>query len=283
VQAVFEFGYMGYAISPSVTNGTLTLTIQRENAANPAAQYPVRFQLGTSFHYLTSATSFSAATGTNWCNAGGAELVGLDVDFFVYAIEETGASAGLKFGFSRIPYSETMNDFVNTSTDEKYIKGNYTNFNTSDKVKNIGRFRARLSSGNVWSIPTSKVVNRPIFETDWLSWTRVYTGFSSDTSHSNSRYKVVYDQCAAYLPASALGTSNSTSTTATFPFKFPVTNSFICLVEAFDSGAHQSALGHLSATANSNVGTLYKSIFQGAWTNSGAKSFNIPQFSYPIR
>src|SRR5690606_10011471 len=76
----------------------------------------------------------------------------------------------------RIPHAETMGDFVNTTTNQRYIKGNWTNFNPTDKVVNIGRFNATLSGSYVWSIPSTSIVNRPIFETRLLSYTPTMGG-----------------------------------------------------------------------------------------------------------
>lgn len=181
MQAVSEFMNMGYSISPTISGQSLLVAIKGEDGNDPSASNPVRFQLGTTFYYLTSATSYSAPSGTNWHNAGNPTgTAANDIDYFEYAIEETGASAGLKFGHSRIPFALTMGDFVNTSTNEKYIKGNWTNFNSTDKVRVIGRFRAQLSASPfVWSIPSAKVINYPIWQTDILTWTPIPSASSS--------------------------------------------------------------------------------------------------------
>lgn len=159
-----------YTISPSVSSNNLSLSLQHIAGANPSGSKPLKFRLGSSEFSLASNLSFTKNAGTNWCNLGSAELAAQDVDLFVYLIGETGAAAGLKLSCSRVPYAETMGDFVNTTTNEKYILGGWTNFNAADNVLNIGRFRARLSAGAGfnWSIPNAKVINRPIFETDWL-------------------------------------------------------------------------------------------------------------------
>jgi hypothetical protein len=121
----------------------------------------------------------------------------------LYAIGETGASAGLKFGYSRISHAKTMGDFVNTATDERYIAGNWTNFNSTDAVTLIGRFRARLSggAGYTWSIPNQKVINYPIFETDRLVFVPTVTsGTGAITSMTKTcSYKVYREKIECYI------------------------------------------------------------------------------------
>lgn len=169
--------FQSYQIVVSVASNNLTLAIKYIDGNDASTTKSMKFKIGNGLYNLTAAVSFTKNAGTNWCNAGGVELAAQPIDFFVYAIGETGASSGLKFGFSRIPYAKTMSDFVNTSTNEKYIAGNWTNFNASDVVVNIGRFRAQLSATAAfnWSIASQLVVNRPIFETDILTWTPTHS------------------------------------------------------------------------------------------------------------
>lgn len=164
-----------HVITPVVATNNLTVSIKDQAGADASASNPISFRVGNTRYDLAASASFTKGAGTNWCNLGSAELVAKATDLFMYAIGETGASAGLKFGFSRIPYARTMADFVNTTTSEKYIAGNWTNFNATDPVANIGRFRAQLSAAAAynWSIASSVVVNYPIYESDWLAYTPV--------------------------------------------------------------------------------------------------------------
>lgn len=164
--------YTPYKIVPSVSSNNLTVAIKRVNGSDADANNPLKFRVGDTEYTLTASASFTKNAGTNWCNAGGAELATKNIDFFMYAIGETGAAAGLKFGFSRIPFATTMADFVNTTTNEKYIAGNWTNFTSTDVVVLIGRFRAQLSASASfnWSIPSALVLNYPVDKTDVLDW-----------------------------------------------------------------------------------------------------------------
>src|SRR5689334_13303494 len=96
-----SFG-IGYNISASVASNNLTITLTDfVNASAPSATNPLFFRIGTTFYKMTASPSFTKNAGTNWCNAGGAELAGNPTDFFVYVIGESGAAAGVKLGFSR--------------------------------------------------------------------------------------------------------------------------------------------------------------------------------------
>ena len=186
-----------YIITPSVASNNLSVALKYIDGSDPSSTNKLTFRVGNTEYDLTASMSFTKNAGTNWCNAGGTELAAKNVQYFMYAIGETGASAGLKFGFSRIPYAKTMGDFVNTTTNEKYIAGNWTNFNSTDAVVNIGRFQAQLSAAAAynWSIPTANVVNYPIYETDPLTWAPQWSANSSMTFTSVTtdvaEYKIV--------------------------------------------------------------------------------------------
>jgi hypothetical protein len=246
-----------YKILPSVATNNLTITIQDLAGSAPAADNLIPFRVGDTLYHLAAATSFTKNAGTNWCNLGGAELAGQATDLFLYAIGETGAAAGLKFGFSRIPYAQTMADFVNTTTDEKYIAGNWTNFVSTNAVRVIGRFRAQLSASASfnWSIAAQKVINYPIYETDWLSWAPVYAGFSANPTGAE-RYKVISDVCLIHRDVTTNGTSSLTTFTMTFPWKFANSAANAVWVGARDNGVEQSTPGHMQVTAGSNVGSM---------------------------
>lgn len=162
-----------YIITPSIVSNNLVIAIKYIDGNDPTSTNKLVFRVGNIEYSLTTAMSFTKNAGTDWCAVGGTRFAAKNVQYFLYAIGETGASAGLKFGFSRIPYAKTMADFVNVTTNEKYIAGNWTNFNGTDSVTNIGRFQAQ-NSGTAsynWSIPSVNVVNYPIYETDTLTWT----------------------------------------------------------------------------------------------------------------
>lgn len=242
VGALLE-GY--YKISATVSGSDLTVALTHLDGTDPSATKPLVFKVGDSWQQVVSAISFTKVDGTNWCSAGSSVTAGLDIDFFTYIIQETGASAGTKVGASRIPYATTMADFINTTTSEKYIMGNWVNFNSTDVVTNIGRFRARLSASAsfLWSISVGKVINHPCFWTDWLTWTPALSGGGSMTYTSTTVdlavYRILLNQADYEIKChGTTGGSASNSLVATLPF-------------AASSGAVGAAQGgHVSDSAN---------------------------------
>jgi hypothetical protein len=268
--------YEKYIITPSVASNNLTLAMKYIDGSDPSSTKPLKFRVGNTEYSLTAAMSFTKNAGTNWCNLGSAELAALSHDLFVYAIGETGGSAGLKFGYSRISWAQTMGDFVNTSTNEKYIAGNWTNFNSTDPVTVIGRFRAQLSAAASynWSIPAANVVNKPIFESDWMDWTVAFTGFSAAPSNLFSRYKVVHGGVRWTHRAGTDGTSNATTFTITMPFtpKNNTNNNQQGIANAVDNGAALTTPCRVGFNnAAGNVASIFKDMASGTWTASAGK------------
>lgn len=276
--------FENYVITPSITTNNLVMEIKTLAGGNPSATDKARFKVGNTVYSLATALSFTKNAATNWMNMGGGELATKDVDLFMYAIGETGASAGLKFGYSRVPYALTMGDFINVSTDEKYIAGNWTNFNSTDKVQVIGRFRARLSAGAgyTWSIPSSKVINYPTYETDWLSYAPQDTGYSVNPTYT-AVYKVVGDVVFNSRLVTANGTSNAVTATTTVPFKVAETNNMLFWLGANDNGVLQTTPGHAQSSSGSNVLNLWKLFFASGWTASGTKAQTLPSFFFKLR
>lgn len=276
-----------YIISPSVASNNLTITILGIDGNAPSATNPVPFRVGNSAYTLTATTSFTKNAATNWCNAGSAELAAKDIDFFMYAIGETGVSAGLKFGFSRIPYAQTMTDFVNTSTSEKYIAGNWTNFNATDPVTVIGRFRAQLSATAAfnWSIPTAKVINRPIYNTDRLNWTPTITGYSANPASGIYEYVVNNNFVTAFFSEPSNGTSNATSLTETVPFTAASLASMVwdSIGNGLDNSAALATPVRSELAQASNVVNFYPNMSAtSTWTASGGKRVKYTILIYPV-
>lgn len=246
-----------YIITPSILSNNLVFALKYIDGNDCTSTNKLTFRVGNTEYNLTAAMSFTKNAGTNLCNAGSAELKTKDVDFFVYAIGETGASAGLKFGYSRFPNARFIGDFVNTATDEKYIAGNWTNFNATDPVANIGRFRAQ-NSGTAsynWSIPTALVVNRPIYETGILTWQPVYSASGSMTwtsvSTNLAEYQIIGNQCFVEVYASGTtGGSASNALNLTLPFNARNVSQYVGLYARVADGA-----AALAAIAYTNAGT----------------------------
>jgi hypothetical protein len=214
-----------YKLAPSVSSNNLTLALQHLDGSDPSATNPLGLKVGDEWQLVTSSLSTTKAAGTNWCNLGAFELAANTHDLFPYLIQETGASAGTKIGFARHPYGKTMADFSATTTNEKHMAGNWTNYNSSDKVALLGRFAAQLSAGASynWSIPSAMVLSYPIHKTEWRTFTP--TGTMSGamtyliTSRDVAQYMIDWNELAYELKVvGTTGGSANNSIDVSSPF-----------------------------------------------------------------
>ncbi len=212
-------------ISVTVASNNLTVAIKTLAGANPSAGDPVKIQINGVIRSITSALSVTKNAGTNWCNAGSAELATKLVQYFVYI--GYNATDGVVIGFSRIPYARSYGDFSTTTTNEKYAGiSTITTAASTDKYTNVGRFSATLSAGAgyTWSISgTGDVVNYPIFETDPLSWAPAYSASGSMTFTSVTtdvaEYKIVGRELSfEHQCTGTTGGTASTSVISSLPF-----------------------------------------------------------------
>jgi hypothetical protein len=185
---------------------------------------------------ITSALSVTLADGTNWFNAGSAELATREIDYFAYL--GYNSTDGVVIGFSRIPYANEYNNFSTTSTNEKYCAiSTITNAASGDDYVVIGRFAATLSAGAgyTWTVPTFTNKNlrqRPTYETRVLYWLPTYTcsasmTYASVNSYIGTRtgYKISGNTMFVYHFAD--GTTGGTASNTiyfTCPMSFGLTN-----------------------------------------------------------
>lgn len=151
----------------------ITVALKTLAGTDPSASDPVYITLGGSVRTITAALSVAKADGTNWCNAGSAELATKEIDYFVYL--GYNATDGVVIGFSRYPGANSYDGFSATTTNEKYCAiSTITTAASTDYYEVIGRFAATLSAGAgyTWSVPTytaKNLIQRPIYETRWLT------------------------------------------------------------------------------------------------------------------
>ena len=163
----------------------ITVAIKTLAGTDPSATDPVYVRIGDTVRTISAALSVVKADGTNWCNAGSAELATKEIDYFVYL--GYNATDGVVLGFSRYPGANQYSDFSVTTTNEKYCAiSTITTAAATDYYEVIGRFAATLSAGAgyTWSVPTYTAINliqRPIYETRFLSAVGVYSGNGSMT------------------------------------------------------------------------------------------------------
>lgn len=217
-------------IVPSVASNNLTVALKGLDGNDPSATNPVYIKSGDTIRTITEALAMTRNAGTNWMNAGSAELATKEIDYFVYYFFRASTQThGL--AISRIPYATLPTDFSDTSTNEKYFS---TTPADTDPVTNIGRFAATLSAGAgyTWSVPTftsANLIQRPIYETRWLDYTATpsYFGGSIDPTSNTlsfSRYKLAGSTASVAVESQLVrGSGNRTLTFFKLPVNFGIT------------------------------------------------------------
>lgn len=260
-------------IAPSVGSGSLQVAIKTLAGNDPSPSDPVYVRLGGTYRAITAALNTILAAGTNWCNAGGAELATKEADYFVYL--GYNATDGVTIGSSRIPWAAQYSDFSTTTTNEKYARiSTITNAAAADPYVNIGRFAATLSAGvgYTWSIPTYtplNLVQRPTYETRWLAFVSVSTGFSPDYART-AKYQVVGKNQAINIYVNGNGTSSTTGFTLTLPFS---TSQAVSGQPTLSVDNGTFLFSAWATVAASNIVTLFKgaSLTAASWTATGTK------------
>lgn len=188
-----------YSIVTSVASGNLTVALKNYEGNDPTPTKPVKYQdwSGT-IRTISSALSVVANSATNYLNCWSAELATKEIDFFVYFQWNTTTSA-TNLLIARFPSATFMSDITNSNTNEKGAIG-IVNYNSTNRVVNIGRFNATLSAGAgyTWSIPwNSVIINSPISETDWRDCNSTISTWWSMTITNvvinHFKYKIVWN------------------------------------------------------------------------------------------
>lgn len=216
-------------IAVSVASNNLTISLVTTSGTTPSTTDPIYVRLNGVIRTITSGLTVTLAAGTNWFNAGGSDFATVEKDYFVYL--GYNATDGVVFGFCPTSYQNRYSEFSTTSTNERYLAlTNRTSASATDYYYVIGRFAATLSAGAgyTWTVPTftgTNLVQYPIWDSRWLSWTPTYSasGSMTYTSVSNDyvRYKLYKDIC--YIITRSTGTTGGTASTqilVTLPF-FP--------------------------------------------------------------
>ena len=226
----------------SVASNNITVAIKNLANNDPSAGDPVTVRIGDTNRTITAALSVTKNAGTNWFNSGSSELATNEQDYFVYL--GYNATDGVVIGFSRIPWARQYNDFSTSSTDEKYCAiSTITNAATTDYYEIIGRFAATLSAGAgyTWSVPTFTAINliqRPIYESRWLTWTPAWTAAGSLTFTSVSnvirKYKFQGKNILFQIRGDGtLGGSAANTIYATLPFQATERDNSVTLATGF--------------------------------------------------
>ncbi len=268
----------------SVSSNNLTVALKGMDGNDPSASNKVYVRIGDTVRTVQAALSVTKNAATNWFNSGGSELATLEVDYFVYL--GYNATDGVVIGFSRIPFARQYSDFSVTTTNEKYAAiSTITTAASTDYYENIGRFAATLSAGAgyTWTVPTFTAINliqRPTFETRWLTWATVFTGFSANPTGGTKQYKITGNQLLFTIYGMSNGTANATTCSFTLPITPATAQEFGGTVQVNDNGTFKSGYFQVSTALAQSV---YIAFFQTAWSaSSGNRNMYIPVYSVGI-
>lgn len=247
-------------IVPSVASNNLTVAIKGLDGNDPSATNPVYCRIGDTVRTISAALSVTKNAGTNYFNSGGSELATKEIDYFVYL--GYNATDGVVVGFARIPYATRYDGFSTTATAETYCAiSTITTAAAGDYYEVIGRFAATLSAGAgyTWTVPTftaTNLIQRPIYETRWLSWLPTYTASGSLTYTSVSEtadYQVVGRNCSVNIVATGTtGGTASTTIIATLPLSAASTAAHLN-ANLFDGSYEASVLTNINPVTAVNV------------------------------
>ena len=235
----------------TVASNNITLALKGADGNDPSATNPVYCKIGGVIRSVTAALAVTKNAGTNWMNAGSAELATKEIDYFAYL--GYNATDGVTIGFSRIPWACQYSDFSATTTNERYAAiSTITNAAATDYYNVIGRFAATLSAGAgyTWSVPTFTAINliqKPIYITRWLAWAPQFSAGGSMTytsvTPSGARYKVGMGVMWLNLfAAGTVGGTPSIDLRASVPMLI-YGGSARCTVYAYDSSAGTGRCG----------------------------------------
>lgn len=272
---VSSLAFLRYKLSVTVSASDLIVALKHLDDSDPSSTAPLYFRIGSSIRAVTAALSITIADGTNWFNAGAAELGTLAVPYFVYAVWDSNSSV-VALSIARIPYGRLVSDFSATTTNEKHLY-NYANFTSTDDVVNIGYFEAILSltgTSHLWTVPTftsSNLRHEPTFVSQYMTWTPGHTGYSTPPTTNNSyTYVVNQREVRLYYLDGTGSTSSLTTYTATAPFSPSVTAHGL-LAQTVDNSASSTTPGRVFVSSGASTMTFHTNTATGAWTASGQK------------
>lgn len=262
-------------IAVTVAASNLTVAVKTFAGTDPAAADPVWVVIDGVVRQITAALSMTLNAGTNWFNAGSAELATYEVDYFTY-LGWNAANSVVVLGCSRI-VGNIRSDFSQTSTNNKYLHEHYTTGAVAtDKYSCIGRFAATLSAGAgyTWTVPAfdgANLIQFPIYETRILSADPNAVGFSSFTKET-LKYKVRRDMVTLFPDIS--GTSSTTAFTYSIPFDNPGASVFMFTVQrAVNNGGGVYAFFRINGSTNTVQG--WTSAIAGVWLAAGTKALEL--------
>jgi hypothetical protein len=253
-------------LAVTVTSNNITVALKTLAGSDPSASDPVYVRINGTIRTCSAALAVTKNAGTNWFNSGGSELATKEIDYFAYLIwNTTPATDIVDIGFARVPYFSVYSEASSTTTNEKYLAyANGSAPTATDDMVNIGRFAATLSATAAfnWSVPTfttTNLIQRPVYETRWLTWAPVFSGtvsmtFASVTvdylSYRISSRQVSYE----FIVHGTVGGTPDTGIIATMPFTIKNASFQLPVAAGCYDTADITGIGHLTTAGL----TIYK-------------------------
>ena len=264
-----------YKLVVTVATNDLTVKVTHPDGNNPSSARPLYFKIGDTIRSATAALSITIADGTNWFNAGSAELGTLAVPYFVYVVWDSNSSA-VALTIARKPHYRIVAAAMATTTSENHIY-NYANFTDGDDMANIGYFEAILSlsgTSHLWTVPTftnDNLRHEPTFESQQMTYTPTLTGFSGTPTVGAAVYQVKHNLIHIALD-NISGTSNATTFTVTSPFSNTATTNYLSVGGSLtDNGSVLTVAGRVGMSTSTNIIGIFTDMASGVWTGSGTK------------
>jgi hypothetical protein len=277
-------------LSVTVATNDLTVALKTIAGTDPSATDPVYVRINGTVRKCTAALSKTLVDGTNYFNAGSAELATKEIDYFAYLIwNTTPATDIVDLGFARKPFYSVYSEASATATSENYLAtANASAPTSTDDMVNIGRFAATLSAGAgyTWTVPTfttANLKNKPTFETRLLEFTSTVAGYSANPTNVVHLYQIAHAMATVIIREAASGTSNNATHTYTTPFSAATRTNMIWFnnIPIVINNGTQEAAGVASITSATNSLAVTRSSL-AAWTASGTCRISFLSLSYEV-
>lgn len=272
-------------LSVTVASNNITVAIKTLAGNDPSTTDPVEVRIGNAIRQITAALSVTVNAGANSFNAGASELATQEIDYFAY-VGWRAASSAVVLGFGRFPEAQIYSDFSGTATDPLY--GAFSTAPaSSDEVEVCGRFAATLSASASynWSVPTftnKNLINRPVYETRWLTWVPTLVGFSANPTGVLYNYQIRGKNIHLVFLQGINGTSNATSFTFTLPMRAITLTGYNTHygAQGSDNGSVLAGASLMFISSGATVGDFRKDQTGAVWTNVNGKRANLYPSEY---
>ncbi len=264
---VSQLMFNRYKITPTVAANELTIAVTHEDGNNPSTDRPLYFKIGDTLRAVTAALLLSVPKGTNFFNAGSAELGGQLVPFFVYVVWDSNSSV-VALTISRKAHYRVVASTMSTTTSENHIF-NYSNFIDGNNLVNIGFFEATLSlaGGYLWSAPTYTTANlksEPTHSTEEYTYAPQWASSGTQPAIVNGTIIGKYSINGNQIFVNLRQTNGASTTygTGTYTWSLPFTSKTITTYasngscQVYDNSATTFYIGRSSIGSNSAVATL---------------------------